>query len=175
MWECLRECRRPTTGQSAIWRAWGRHWMDVWRYSDWAGWGQQIRDSQPHIWHWRDWIVESLNRDAPYDRMVVSMLAADEAWPEDESALRATGYLARNFKLLSREKWLQDTVDHTAQAFLGLTLGCAAVTTICMNRSCKRSITRWHDLRAAPGPDRPRPRNTRSVQGWSTSCVRRTA
>ena len=104
---------------------WGRHWMDVWRYSDWAGWGQQIRDSQPHIWHWRDWIVESLNRDAPYDRMVVSMLAADEAWPEDESALRATGYLARNFKLLSREKWLQDTVDHTAQAFLGLTLGCA--------------------------------------------------
>src|SRR5262249_22043142 len=33
---------------------WGRHWMDVWRYSDWAGWegGNQIRDSQPHIWHW---------------------------------------------------------------------------------------------------------------------------
>src|SRR5262245_57627437 len=38
---------------------WGRHWMDVWRYSDWAGWtgGKQIRDSQPHIWRWRDWIV----------------------------------------------------------------------------------------------------------------------
>jgi len=104
---------------------WGRHWMDVWRYSDWAGWGKQVRDSQPHIWHWRDWIVESLNRDQPYDRMVVAMLAADEAWPEDSSALRATGYLARNFKLLSREKWMQDTVDHTAQAFLGLTLGCA--------------------------------------------------
>src|SRR5262245_13493173 len=31
---------------------WGRHWMDIWRYSDWAGWtgGNQIRDSQPHIW-----------------------------------------------------------------------------------------------------------------------------
>ena len=42
--------------------------MDVWRYSDWAGWGKQVRDSQPHIWHWRDWIVESLNRDRPYDR-----------------------------------------------------------------------------------------------------------
>jgi hypothetical protein len=104
---------------------WGRHWMDVWRYSDWAGWGKQIRDSQPHIWHWRDWIVESLNRDQSYDRMVVSMLAADEAWPEDVSTLRATGYLVRNFKLLSREKWMQDTVDHTAQGFLGLTLGCA--------------------------------------------------
>ena len=104
---------------------WGRHWMDVWRYSDWAGWGKQVRDSQPHIWHWRDWIVESLNRDQPYDRMVVAMLAADEASPNDLGELRATGYLARNFKLLSREKWMQDVVDHTGQAFLGVTFGCA--------------------------------------------------
>jgi hypothetical protein len=104
---------------------WGRHWMDVWRYSDWAGWGKQVRDSQPHIWHWRDWIVESLNRDKPYDRMVVAMLAADEESPEDLDALPATGYLARNYKLLSREKWMQDAVDHTGQAFLGVTLGCA--------------------------------------------------
>jgi Protein of unknown function (DUF1553)/Protein of unknown function (DUF1549) len=104
---------------------WGRHWMDVWRYSDWAGWGKQVRDSQPHIWHWRDWIIESLNQNKPYDRMVTEMLAADEACPDDRSALRATGYLARNFKLLSREKWMQDVVDHTAQAFLGITLGCA--------------------------------------------------
>ncbi len=104
---------------------WGRHWMDVWRYSDWAGWGQQVRDSQPHIWHWRDWIVESLNRDLPYDRMVVAMLAADEDSPGDLGALRATGYLARNYKLLSREKWMQDVVDHTGQAFLGVTIGCS--------------------------------------------------
>ncbi len=104
---------------------WGRHWMDIWRYSDWAGWGRQVRDSQPHIWHWRDWIVESLNRDVPYDQMVVAMLAGDEAFPGDENAIRATGFLARNFKLLSREKWMQDSVDHTAQAFLGITLGCA--------------------------------------------------
>jgi hypothetical protein len=104
---------------------WGRHWMDVWRYSDWAGWGAQVRDSQPHIWHWRDWIIESLNRDKPYDRMVMEMLAADELAPTDADALRATGFLVRNYKLLSREKWMQDTVDHTAMAFLGVTLGCA--------------------------------------------------
>src|SRR5262249_24807873 len=104
---------------------WGRHWMDVWRYSDWAGWGQQVRDSQPHIWHWRDWIIESLNADKSYDRMILEMLAADELAPEDTDALRATGYLVRNYKLLSREKWMQDTVEHTAQAFLGVTLGCA--------------------------------------------------
>jgi hypothetical protein len=106
---------------------WGRHWMDVWRYSDWAGWtgGKQIRDSQPHIWRWRDWIVESLNEDKPYDRMVTEMLAADELSPTDADALRATGFLARNYKMLSRETWMQDTVNHTMQAFLGLTIGCA--------------------------------------------------
>lgn len=106
---------------------WGRHWMDVWRYSDWAGWtdGKQIRDSQQHIWRWRDWIVESLNADKPYDRMVAEMLAADELFPTDNDALRATGFLARNYKMLSREIWMQDTVNHTMQAFLGLTVGCA--------------------------------------------------
>jgi hypothetical protein len=106
---------------------WGRHWMDIWRYSDWAGWtdGGQIRDSQPHIWRWRDWIIESLNADKGYDRMVQEMLAADELAPTAENALRATGYLVRNYKMLSREKWMQDTVEHTAMAFLGITLGCA--------------------------------------------------
>jgi hypothetical protein len=106
---------------------WARHWMDVWRYSDWAGWtdGKQIRDSQPHIWRWRDWIVESLQADKGYDRMVHEMLAADELCPDDSAALRATGFLARNYKMLSREQWMEDTVKHTGAAFLGLTVGCA--------------------------------------------------
>ncbi|HEV8377925.1 MAG TPA: DUF1549 and DUF1553 domain-containing protein, partial [Tepidisphaeraceae bacterium] len=106
---------------------WGRHWMDIWRYSDWAGWtgGNQIRDSQPHIWRWRDWIVESLNKDAPYDQMLTDMLAADELYPEDNDKLRATGFLVRNYKMLSREQWLEDTINHTSRAFLGLTMHCA--------------------------------------------------
>jgi hypothetical protein len=106
---------------------WGRHWMDIWRYSDWAGWtdGKQVRDSQRHIWRWRDWIVESLNADLGYDRMVVDMLAGDELSPDDPATLRATGFLVRNYKMLSREQWLEDTVKHTSQAFLGITLGCA--------------------------------------------------
>jgi hypothetical protein len=105
---------------------WGRHWMDVWRYSDWSGWtaGNQVRDSQPHVWRWRDWIVESLNADKGYDRMVVEMLAGDEVAPDDPATLRATGYLARNFKS-SREKWLTDVVDHTFLAFQAVTVGCA--------------------------------------------------
>jgi hypothetical protein len=106
---------------------WGRHWMDVWRYSDWAGWadGNQIRDSQPFIWRWRDWIVESLNADQGYNRMVQEMLAADELAPDDPGALRATGFLVRNYKLLSREQWMEDTVNHTSRAFLGVTMHCA--------------------------------------------------
>lgn len=113
---------RPAYGQR-----WGRHWMDVWRYSDWYGSraGNEIRYSQRHIWRWRDWIVDALNADRPYDRMVVEMLAGDEVAPHDPGTHRATGFLARNWYKFDRDAWLFETVEHTAQAFLGLTLRCA--------------------------------------------------
>jgi hypothetical protein len=104
---------------------WGRHWMDVWRYSDWYGYQAELRSSARHIWHWRDWIVESLAEDKPYDQMVREMLAADELHPGDTERLRATGFLARNYYKFNRNVWLDDTVEHTAKAFLGLTLNCA--------------------------------------------------
>jgi hypothetical protein len=104
---------------------WGRHWMDVWRYSDWWGLGDQVRNSQKHIRHWRDWIIESLNDDVAYDEMVRQMLAADELYPEDMQRLRATGFLVRNYFLFNRSTWLEQTVEHTSKGFLGLTLNCA--------------------------------------------------
>ncbi|MGE3817905.1 MAG: DUF1553 domain-containing protein [Isosphaeraceae bacterium] len=104
---------------------WGRHWMDVWRYSDWDGYGAEVRESQPHIWRWRDWIVNALNADKGYDRMVVSMLAADEATPGDDRELPATGYLARNWYKFNRNVWLDHIIEHTSKAFLGITLNCA--------------------------------------------------
>ncbi|HND54294.1 MAG TPA: DUF1549 domain-containing protein, partial [Pirellulaceae bacterium] len=104
---------------------WARHWMDVWRYSDWWGLGDQLRNSQYHIWHWRDWIVESLNADTPYDEMVRLMLAADELRPDDLQQLRATGYLARNYFLFNRNQWMDETVEHVSKGFLGLTMNCA--------------------------------------------------
>lgn len=104
---------------------WARHWMDVWRYSDGYGLGDQLRNSQKHLWHWRDWIVESLNEDKGYDRMIGEMVAADELAPGDAGAIRATGYLARNYYLFNRTTWLDDTLEHTGKAFLGLTLNCA--------------------------------------------------
>jgi Protein of unknown function (DUF1553)/Protein of unknown function (DUF1549)/Planctomycete cytochrome C len=104
---------------------WARHWMDIWRYSDWWGLGDQLRNSQKHIWHWRDWIVASLNAGMPYDEMVRLMLAADEFRPADLNALRATGYLARNYFLFNRNQWMDETVEHVGKGFLGLTMNCA--------------------------------------------------
>jgi hypothetical protein len=104
---------------------WARHWMDVWRYADWYGLGEQLRNSQKHLWHWRDWIVESLDADKGYDRMIQEMLAADELAPGDADAVRATGFLARNYYLFNRTTWLDDTLEHTGKAFLGLTFNCA--------------------------------------------------
>ena len=104
---------------------WGRHWMDVWRYSDWYGYQKQLRNSSRHIWRWRDWIVESLNANRPYDEMVRQMLAADELPEATPETLRATGFLARNYYLFNRNTWLDATIEHTGKAFLGLTINCA--------------------------------------------------
>jgi hypothetical protein len=106
---------------------WGRHWMDVWRYSDWYGRRAvpDVMNSYPHIWRWRDWIVRSLNDDKGYDRMIVEMLAADEAAPGDDANVVATGFLVRNWFKWNYENWMKDNVEHTSKAFLGLTLNCA--------------------------------------------------
>ncbi|AWM37463.1 Planctomycete cytochrome C [Gemmata obscuriglobus] len=106
---------------------WARHWMDVWRYSEADGrkakadiwWGNA------HVWRWRDWIVNSLNGDKGYDRMVLEMIAGDEVAPDDPKTTAATGFLVRNWFKLDRNIWLSNTVDHTAKAFLGLSMGCA--------------------------------------------------
>jgi hypothetical protein len=106
---------------------WGRHWMDVWRYSDWYGRRSvnDVRNSYSQVWRWRDWIVRSLNEDQGYDRMVQEMLAADELCPEDDAKIVATGFIVRNWYSLNYNQWMRDQVEHTGKAFLGLTLNCA--------------------------------------------------
>lgn len=114
-------------GSTRYGERWGRHWMDVWRYSDWYGrrlLGDQ-RFSHRHVWRWRDWIVESLNDDRGYDRMIREMIAGDEIAPDDPYTLRATGYLVRSFHRFNRNVWLQDTVEHIGFGMLGLTVKCA--------------------------------------------------
>ncbi|MDX1970812.1 MAG: PSD1 and planctomycete cytochrome C domain-containing protein, partial [Planctomycetaceae bacterium] len=106
---------------------WARHWLDIWRYSDWYG-RRHVPDcwnSAPQIWRWRDWVVRSLNDDLGYDEMLRLMLAADEIAPEDPDAAVATGYLIRNWYALNPNDWMRSTVEHTGKAFLGLTFNCA--------------------------------------------------
>lgn len=105
---------------------WGRHWMDVWRYSDWYGRRSvpDVLNSYAQVWRWRDWIVRSINEDRGYDRMILEMLAADEVCPEDDANLVATGFVVRNFFRWNYNNWMRDNVEHTAKAFLGLTLNC---------------------------------------------------
>lgn len=106
---------------------WGRHWMDVWRYSDWYGRRSvpDVMNSYPMVWRWRDWIVRSINEDKPYDQMIVEMLAADEIMPTDDQNIVATGYLVRSWFKWNYETWKKDLVEHTGKAFLGITLNCA--------------------------------------------------
>ena len=105
---------------------WGRHWMDVWRYSDWYGRRRvpDVLNSYAQIWRWRDWIVRSLNEDKGYDRMVMEMLAADEIAPGDDANVVATGFIIRNFYRWNYNTWMKDQIEHTGKAFLGLTLNC---------------------------------------------------
>ena len=113
---------RPQHGER-----WARHWMDVWRYADWHGRRHvpDVWNSAPQVWRWRDWIVNSLNRDHGYDRMVREMLAADEVAPGDYEAAVATDYLVRNWYALNPNQWMRDNAEHTGKAFLGLMFNCA--------------------------------------------------
>ena len=106
---------------------WARHWMDIWRYADWHGrrYVPDVWNSAPQIWRWRDWIVDSLNTNKGYDRMIHGMLAGDEFYPDDQSSAHATGYLVRNWYALNPNDWMRSIVEHTGKAFLGLTFNCA--------------------------------------------------
>ncbi len=112
---------------------WGRHWMDVARYADTAG--DNADYPIPEIYLYRDYIIDSFNRDKPYDAFVREQLAGDilarngprEAYAEN---VIATGFLAlsRRYATAPYEFWhltLDDAIATTGAAFLGLTLGCA--------------------------------------------------
>jgi hypothetical protein len=112
---------------------WGRHWMDVVRYADTAGDNADYPIPEAH--RYRDWIIDAFNADLPFDEFVRQQLAGDllaGQGPPEQYAGRviATGFLAlsRRYATAPYEFWhlsLEDTIDTTGQAFLGLTLRCA--------------------------------------------------
>jgi hypothetical protein len=111
---------------------WARQWMDVFRYSSFDGRlnvGRQsykeITCGSQYIFRWRDYLIHAVQHDKPFNQVILEMLAGDELAPDDPEVLAGTGFLIRNFDLRDRDMWLTLIVDHTSQAFLGLTLGCA--------------------------------------------------
>ncbi|HXP86421.1 MAG TPA: DUF1549 and DUF1553 domain-containing protein [Bryobacteraceae bacterium] len=109
---------------------WGRHWLDVVRYADSNGY--KADETRPNMWRYRDYVIQSLNNDKPYDRFIKEQIAGDELYPGDPEALVAMGY-NRNWidetnaasMFVRRQETLDDMTTVTGQAFLGLTYGCA--------------------------------------------------
>ncbi len=58
---------------------WGRHWLDVARYADSAGF--ETEEYHRNAWRYRDWVIKAFNEDKPYDRFVQEQIAGDELWP----------------------------------------------------------------------------------------------
>jgi hypothetical protein len=110
---------------------WGRHWLDLARYGDTAGFEQD-----PYLliaWRYRDYVIKSFNDDKPYDRFVREQIAGDELYPNDAEARSGTGFyrVGTNRDMLFKvedvnlvEKRI-DMVDTTGAVFLGMTIGCA--------------------------------------------------
>ena len=108
---------------------WGRHWLDVARYSDAKGQFDRRRESSiyPYAWTFRDYVVKAFNDDKPYDRFVLEQLAADKVnLGGDRSALAALGFLTVGDHFNGNPNdVINDRIDVTSKAFLGLTVSCA--------------------------------------------------
>jgi cytochrome c553 len=109
---------------------WGRHWLDLARYADSAGF--KADETRPNVWRYRDYVIQSFNEDKPYDRFVKEQLAGDELYPNDPEARIATGFdrlwpdesnLAN--PILRRQEILNDITDTVGGVFMGMTYGCA--------------------------------------------------
>ena len=116
---------------------WGRHWLDVARYTDSNGLDENL--AYANAYRYRDYVIRAFNADKPYDRFLHEQLAGD-LLPENPAAteaekfdpLIATGFLALGGKMLAEDDPLKmemdiidEQVDTTSRALLGLTMGCA--------------------------------------------------
>jgi mono/diheme cytochrome c family protein len=108
---------------------WGRHWLDLARYADSNGYSI---DAPRSIWTYRDWVINALNKDMPFDQFTVEQLAGDLLPNATNEQLIATGF-HRNTQINQeggidleqfRVESIVDRVNTTGSAFLGLTIGC---------------------------------------------------
>jgi hypothetical protein len=110
--------------------AWGRHWLDVARYADTKGYVFNEDRNYYNAYTYRDWVINALNNDLPYDQFVIEQLAADRL-PEvqngdDKRPLAALGFLTVGRRFLNQQPdIMDDRIDVTMRGLQGLTVGCA--------------------------------------------------
>ncbi|HEV7221972.1 MAG TPA: PSD1 and planctomycete cytochrome C domain-containing protein [Pirellulales bacterium] len=117
-------------GSERFGEKWARHWLDVARYSDSNGYEKDMPREQ---WKWRDWVVDALNRDLPYDQFLIEQLAGDLLPGATQEQIIATGFLRNSmineegaivpeqFRMVE----MFDRMDCLGKAVLGLTTQCA--------------------------------------------------
>jgi len=108
---------------------WGRHWLDVARYSDTKGEIRRLRDTPlyPFAWTYRDYVIKALNDDKPYDRFILEQIAADKLrLPKGDPTIAALGFLTLGERFQNNENdIINDRIDVVTKGFLGLTVSCA--------------------------------------------------
>lgn len=109
---------------------WGQHWLDLARFAETDGF--EFDHERPNAWRYRDWVIDALNRDLPFDEFIRLQLAADELHPDDADRLAATGFLLCgpdmpdiNSQEERRNNFLNDLTGTVSSALLGLQVGCA--------------------------------------------------
>ena len=109
---------------------WGRHWLDAARYADSDGFE---KDKSRQVWFYRDWVINALNRDLPYDQFIIEQLAGDLLPNATQDQKVATGFL-RNSMINEeggidpeqfRMEAMFDRMDAIGKSMLGLTIQCA--------------------------------------------------
>lgn len=107
---------------------WGRHWMDVARYADTKGYlaGGKSR-VYPFAYTYRDWVIEALNKDMPYDQFIRNQLAADLLVDSpNHPDLAALGFLTVGPRFLNRRQLIiDDRIDVVTRGLMGFTVACA--------------------------------------------------
>ncbi|QDT55993.1 Planctomycete cytochrome C [Caulifigura coniformis] len=110
---------------------WGRHWLDLARYADSDGYlGDDLR---PNAFRYRDWVIEAINRDLPFDQFTIEQIAGDLLPDATLEQQIATGFHRNSMKNTEagadreedRVNQAVDRVSTVGNVWLGLTVGCA--------------------------------------------------
>ena len=108
---------------------WARHWLDTARYSDTKGLrrGGAEGDRSANAWTYRDYVIDALNADKPYDQFIIEQLAADRLpdLAKDDPRLAALGFITVGKRFDNSDDTIDERIDTTTKGFLGLTVACA--------------------------------------------------